>query len=75
MTICDLNSPTVKLMEAMKMLQAAHAEVADQWDDAVRQRFDEEFLRPLEPKLKLALAAVEELQQTLLKAEKECGVE
>jgi len=57
------------------MLQAAHAEVADQWDDAVHQRFDEEFLRPLEPKLKLALAAIEELQQTLLKAEKECGVE
>jgi hypothetical protein len=57
----------------MKTLKGVRAEVADQWDDETHRRFEEQFIDPIEPKVKRALGAIRELADVLAKAEKECG--
>lgn len=57
----------------MKTLKGVRAEVTEQWDDDPHRRFEEQFVDPIEPKLKRALTAMRELADVLAKAEREVG--
>ena len=68
----DLTTGATKLYEATKALQAAQSAVASQWDDKTSHDFQEEYLAPLEPRVRRTLEAVRRLAEVLEKARREC---
>ena len=62
-----------RLEQAMESLQHARASVLTQWDDDQSRQFDEQFLAPLETKVRRALDAMHQLAEALSKAERECS--
>jgi hypothetical protein len=68
----DLTSAPAKLEGAIKTLEAIRAEVMDQWDDDTSHRFQAKFLAPLLPKVKRALDAIDQLNELLEAAYREC---
>lgn len=57
----------------MESLQTTRTETMMQWDDETNRKFQEEYLAPLEPRVKRALDAVHRLALLLARAERECG--
>ncbi len=72
MKTCDLSTPTARLREAMKNLQLARQEIAEQWNDETHRHFEETFLAPLEPSMRRTVAAIGELSEVLAKAQRDC---
>lgn len=72
MKTCDLNTPTARLREAMKNLQAARREIAESWSDNTHRQFEETFLAPLEPSMRRTIAAIGKLSEILARAQREC---
>lgn len=72
MRIGDLTDGVTKLHEALNSLQVAWGEVQTGWDDANSRRFEEEYLEPIIPKLKLALDATSRLGDVLARAYRDC---
>ncbi len=73
MKACDLNTPTARLRQAMKNLQVARAQIADQWRDETHRKFEEEFLAQLEPDVRRTVAAIGEFAEVMGKAQRDCG--
>jgi hypothetical protein len=69
----DPLSAAAKLEMAMEALQHARASALAQWDDDQSRQFDEQFLAPLETKVRRALDAIHHLAEALSKAERECS--
>lgn len=57
----------------MESLQAARLETTAQWDDETNRKLQEEYLLPLEPKVRRALDAISRLAVVLANAERECA--
>lgn len=72
MKIWDLTTGTARLELAMEALRKARYEAAEQWNDVARQRFEAEYLSPMEPRLRRALDGIHRLQELLAKAQREC---
>ncbi len=72
MKTCDLNTPTARLRQAMKDLQIARQQIAEQWSDETHRQFEETFLAPLEPCVRRTVAAIGELAEVMAKAQREC---
>ena len=72
MKTCDLNTPTARLRQAMKDLQIARQQVAEQWSDETHRQFEETFLTPLDPCVRRTVAAIGELDEVLARAQREC---
>jgi hypothetical protein len=70
---CDPLSASAKLDTAMEALQHTRASVFTQWEDEQSRQFDEQFLSPLEAKVRRALDAIHQLAESLAKAERECS--
>jgi len=70
---CDPEGIAAKLGLAMEALQHARASTTSQWDDAMRRAWEQEYLAPLEPKVRRALDAMRHLAEVLSKAERECS--
>ncbi len=70
---CDPLSASAKLETAMESLQHVRTSVLAQWDDDQSRQFDEQFLAPLEAKVRRALDAIHQLAEALGKAERECS--
>jgi len=70
---CDPLGASARLETAMEALQHARASVLSQWDDEQSRQFDEQFLAPLETKVRRALDAIHQLAESLAKAERECS--
>lgn len=45
------------------------------WDDATSRAFQKEYIEPLEPKLRLALASIAEFAEILQRAQRACEAE
>jgi CHASE3 domain sensor protein len=71
MRIGDLTTGTSKLRRSYDTLRAVSSEVFEQWEDTTARTFEENYLRDLEPKVKIALEAMSRLSNVLSKAERE----
>lgn len=56
---------SAQLREAAELLEQAWARSESQWDDIVRQRFEEERLQELRKQLALAQGAIQQLADVL----------
>ena len=56
-----------------KRLKDKWRETKVHWQDGAAKKFEEKYLEPLIPSIKLTLAAVHELSEIVADAEKECG--
>jgi hypothetical protein len=71
MRIGDLTTGMSKLRRSYDNVRAISGEVFEQWDDATARAFEEKYLRDLEPKVKIALEAMNRLSSVLAKADQE----
>ncbi len=68
----DLNSGAGKIELAMEVFQRAWRDAKTHWNDETSRKFQEEYLVPLEPKVKRALDGIHRLSEVLANAEREC---
>ena len=73
MKIWDLSPGAAKLGLAIQLLQKASIEAMEHWDDETHRDFEDNHLKPLEPKVRRTLDMIHRLEQVLAKAERECG--
>ena len=70
--ICDLNSGVSRLQKSLRHINERWAATKEHWNDQVSREFEEEFLQPLVPRIKLTLAAVHAMAELFHDAENEC---
>lgn len=68
----DFDTGSSQLRKAMEDLQIAWQEVSEEWSDGVSQKFCEEQLEPIAPKMKLAMDAIGRMQQLSNQIQHEC---
>ena len=68
----DLTAGAAKLEMALKTLQHASAEIGESWDDATNERFQENYVAPIEPRVRTLLDALNRLAELLANAERQC---
>lgn len=61
------------LSDARKALLARWDELRRTWDDAAAQRFEQDFIQPMESDLKQAIDAMTQAQQVAQRARQECS--
>ncbi len=71
----DLHVPAGKIELALKTLRITLAAVESQWTDQARNQFHETHLSPVEPNVRSMLDAINELNDVLNAAERQCGSE
>jgi hypothetical protein len=71
----SLNTSWTELSSALKTLTEHWEEVKTQWNDQVRQDFEEGFWTNLEQQARAALRGIERLTPSLLKLHRDCGEE
>jgi hypothetical protein len=71
--LADLSTGASKLTNAAKALRLAWQEAAEQWNDDTSRAFEEQYLRPLMPKIKTAVDSTNRMAELLGRAERECG--
>lgn len=62
-----------KLHQAIRDLEVASARINSQWQDDKFREFQETFIEPLKPNLRGTVTAINDLADTLNKAERELG--
>ncbi len=72
MTICDLVTSMSHIQRATKRLEERWQETREVWNDAVSKEFQEKYLEPIVPELRITFAAIQELTELFAKAEKQC---
>lgn len=70
---CDPEGIAAKLVLAMDALQHARRQAASLWDDPMHDQLEQQYLIPLEPKLRRALDAIRYLAEVLAQAERDCS--
>lgn len=68
----DLTTAAARLDMAIQALAAAKTEVQELWNDQAIANMREEYLDPLEPKVRRALEAIRNLSQVLSAAQRDC---
>ncbi len=69
----SLNSGRTRLQGALKELQVRWDQVQAKWDDRNSERFSRRHLQPLEPKIRNAMNAMENMDTILSKVRRDCG--
>lgn len=69
----SLTASRGKLLTALKELRAQWEETRRRWHDPVAKRFEEQVWGQLEATTLGAIAAMDRLDQVLLRARSECG--
>lgn len=62
-----------RLQQTLKELGQRWEKVNEDWDDQVARDFHDTFLKPLEPKVKTTMDAMEEMSELLRKMKRDCG--
>jgi hypothetical protein len=70
--ICDLNSGVSRLQKSLRQINERWAATKENWNDQVSREFEEKFLQPIVPRIKLTLAAVHTMAELFHDAENEC---
>lgn len=71
--VMSLHSSRANLMGAMKELNLRWERAHETWDDPVSREIYENYIEPLEPKVRLAITAMEQMSQVLATAVRECS--
>lgn len=71
--LADLSTGAAKLSNAAKALRLAWQDATEQWNDDTSRAFEEQYLRPLMPKIKTAVDSTNRMAELLGRAERECG--
>ena len=69
----SLNVSRTRLENAMKELLVHWERAQTRWDDQMSRKFESQHLRPLEPKVRNAVAAMAKMSEILAAVERECG--
>jgi hypothetical protein len=69
----SLSTGYVELNAALKILRACWDKTKDDWDDTVRQDFEENYWLPLEAQVKATFKAIDRLAPVLTRAKQECS--
>lgn len=62
-----------KLQRSLKDLREHWAQVKEKWNDRMREKFDEEYMTPLQMQVLQVLTAADQLDETLARARRECS--
>lgn len=68
----DLTTASARLDMAIQALAMARNEVQEIWNDQALAQFREEYLDPVDPKVRRALEAIRNLSQVLSAAQRDC---
>lgn len=68
----DLTAGAAKLELAIKALQGTNADVAERWNDEKNLAFQNEYIRPLDPKIRNLFDALHRLAEVLATASRQC---
>ena len=60
------------MTRATKQLREVWQETKESWDDGVSREFEEKYLNPLIPHLRLTTTAIHEMNELLRDAERAC---
>lgn len=71
----DFGASAARLQDAWKALQRQRLATRATWNDAQAQRFEREFLDPLEPKFLRLVESIGRLSQVFLAARHECQLQ
>jgi hypothetical protein len=69
----NLDTGWTDLNAALKTLREHWANIQIQWDDVVRQDFEDHFWVPLEDQVRATLRGIERLSPVLVQVQKDCG--
>jgi hypothetical protein len=69
----DISAGWTELSSALKTLKERWEETKPQWDDPVREAFEEQFWTPLEAQVRSTLRGIERLYPVLQKMRQDCG--
>jgi hypothetical protein len=72
MNIADLTTGSAKIASAYKALKLHWEATKEDWRDDNCRRFEETYLEPLEPQIKITLEAIMNLAELYTRAEREC---
>jgi hypothetical protein len=75
MKCCDLSAGAAKLELALKSLRITLAAVEQQWNDDTERKFREAYLAAVEPSVRKMSDAVQQMNESLAAAERDCGDE
>ena len=67
----DLSSPLQRLKRATRELQESWTEVKQDWNDQTARDFEDQYLEPILPQLRLLLAASADFEETLRQVQRE----
>jgi hypothetical protein len=62
----------LQLSRALKDFKQRWAQSRGQWDDAAAEKFEEEFVRPLDQQVSQAIAAIGRMAEMLAAAKRDC---
>lgn len=62
-----------RLQDETKSFLLAWNTSRDQWNDEVRQKFDRDYIEPIERSLRNVQNAMERMQEIIVRARQECG--
>jgi len=69
----SLASTRNKVQSAYKELRIRWDKAKAQWDDPRSRAFETDFIEPLEPRVRAATAAMDEMNELLSRAVRECS--
>ena len=72
MRVGNLNHGAAKLIEALENLELAWEESTTKWKDETSHNFEKHHLKPLKPAVKMALDAINRLDEVLARACRDC---
>ena len=72
MNIADLTTGSAKIASAYKALKLHWEATKEEWRDDNCRRFEETYLEPLEPQIKIAMEAIMNLGELYGRAERDC---
>ncbi len=69
----SVSAAQAKLMRQSKDIMALWDEVHRGWNDRTAQRFAKSYIEPIPPAVRMALAAMDELDKMLQAARRDCS--
>lgn len=75
MKSCDLKAGAAKLELATKSLRTTMSAVEQQWTDETHNKFHENHLAEIDPRVKRMFDAIERMNEAIAAAERQCADE